>query len=316
MSTTLLPFAAFFGIGAAFLLIGRWLIGSGRSRTANDPTDQPLVFGRLTEACSRLLPCSKTIADKIRRELKRAGYYQPMALQQFLAVRNMLVVSWILLTGTAVVALATPTNDPTNQILLVGAIVAIMLYALPRLFLQSVASRRVNRIQTGLPDALDMITMCMTGGLPLQMALQRVSGEMRSSHVDLALELEIIHRQSKTYTLEHALLQFSDRIDVDEIRSLTALVTQSERLGTNVADTLEEYSDSIRRAHRQRAEERGNKISVKILLPIALFLAPPVYILLLGPPLLELQGFINRENQLGGVLVPAELDAPSSRPAS
>ena len=118
--------------------------------------------------------------------------------------------------------------------------------------------------------------------------------------------MEIIRRQAEAHTLENALTQFADRINVAEIKSLAALVTQTERLGTNVATALRDYADSIRRGFRQRAEEQGNKNSIKLLLPVTLCLAPPVYILLLAPAVLELRDFIIRENRPGGVLAPSE----------
>jgi tight adherence protein C len=214
----------------------------------------------------------------------------------------------------AAAALATydPQIDRGWQFLAAGIIGVAALYGVPRLWLQSKGNRRVQRIQVGLPDALDMTNMCLTGGLPLQPALARVSSEIRVSHADLALEFDIVRRHAETFTLEQALSKFAERIDVPEIKSLTAMVTQAERLGTNVARALGEYADSLRRSHRQRAEERGNAASVKMLLPVALCLAPPVYILLLAPPLFQMREFVVRENQPGGFLTPVNPNAPAS----
>jgi len=86
------------------------------------------------------------------------------------------------------------------------------------------------------------------------------------------------------------------------VKAMTAVVTQSERMGTNVGSALQEYADSMRLNQRQRAEEQGNKRSVQMLFPVALCLAPPVYILLLAPGILELYDFVKRENQQGGIL--------------
>jgi tight adherence protein C len=263
-----------------------------------------------------LLPVSRELAARLDQELKRAGYYRPLARQQFLAVRNAMAVGWVLLAGTAAIAAYDPDNDRSPTVFLVGLLLAVLFYALPRLVLQSQGTHRLKRIQTGLPDALDMITMCLTGGLPLQQSLERVGKDIHGSHPDLATELEIIRRQSDAHTMEHALTQFSQRIDVPEVKSLTALVAQTERLGTNVSTALKDYSDSLRRTHRQRAEERGNATSVKLLLPVALCLAPPVYILLLAPPLLELGDFVTRENRSGGILAPNDVNVPAALPAA
>lgn len=317
MSNLLIPLATFLGLGLSITLIGQLLISLGRGRTAaRNGRPRTSVFGPLTGVLSQILPTSRTLRASLDRELKRGGYYAPNAVEQFLAIRNTLVVGWLLVVAAAIAAAYDPNNDYTGPILIVGAAATVLLYGVPRLWLQSAASRRVQRIQRGLPDALDMITMCLTGGMPLQPALERVGGEISAVHPDLGRELEIIRRQADAHTLQHALSQFADRIDVAEIKSLAALVTQTERLGTNVGAALRDYSDSIRRNFRQRAEERGNKNSIKMLLPVTLCLAPPVYILLLAPAVLELRDFIVRENQPGGILTPVDTSLPPvlSRP--
>jgi tight adherence protein C len=307
MTTLWIPLAVFTGIALAIVLLGQLLIGLRRSRTPAGVVRRPLVFGPLTGLLAAIVPASREFRASLDHELKQAGFYEPRAVDQFLAVRNALLIGWMLLVAAAACAIYDPARDITLPVLGVGVVVLVLLYALPRLWLQAAAARRVQRIQSGLPDALDMITMCLSGGLPLQPALERVGKEIKTVHPDLGLELEIIRRQADAHTLEHALTQFANRVDVAEISSLAALVAQTERLGTNVAVALRDYSDSIRRGFRQRAEEKGNKNSVKLLLPVVLCLAPPVYILLLAPAVLELRDFIIRENKPGGVLVPADM---------
>ena len=263
--------------------------------------DRPLAFGSLTVPLAYMFCISRSSYAKLEKELKQAGNYAPHALEQFLAIRNVLVAGWIVFVTFAVFSASRSDGAPL-ALFIGGTAVLAVLFALPRLMLQSKASRRVRQIQTQLPDALDMMSMCLSGGLPLQQAMLRVSSELETSHPQLAQELAIVQHQADTHSLSHALQQFAERIDADELRSLSALVTQTERLGTNVASALSDYADSIRRAFRQRAEEQGNKTSVKMLLPISLCLAPPVYILLLAPALLELREFVSRETRPGGAL--------------
>ena len=174
MFTTLLPFLTFLAIGATILLLGQLLIGHGRTRGVSDLDDRMprLVFGPLTEALAGLFPLSARRSSTIQQELKRAGYYRPQARKQFMAIRNALIVGWVILTAVTVVAAFDPHHDRTGPIIVAGAVVVALLYAMPRLLLQSLANRRLRNIQTGLPDALDMITMCLTGGLPLPQAPQ------------------------------------------------------------------------------------------------------------------------------------------------
>lgn len=239
--------------------------------------------------------------DGIRRDLSRGGFYSPTALTEYLATRN--GVLWLvaaLTTGLAWQSQSRP--DVQRAVLIAGWAVAIGSYALPRMILRLQANARVARIQTGLPDALDVITMCLTGGLPLQEALARVTQEMQFAHPDIAVELEIVRKQADANTLSHAMRQFANRVDLPDVKSMAALVGQTERLGTNVATAVREFADSLRRGARFRAEERASKASVKMLFPVVLCLAPPVYILLVGPSLLQLRDFVLNENRPGGLL--------------
>ena len=265
------------------------------------------IFGPLTYVLASLPPAFGASAKSLRKELRQAGRYQWHAYIDFLAMRNAMVLGVLLLVWcVADAASIHATKDPRLVIIFLGCMIAMVLFSMPRLALQSKAKSRVWRIQSSIPDALDMVTMCMTGGLSLLHSLKRVGAELKTSHPDLAVELSLIHRHAEAYTLEHAMRQFADRIDVTEVESLATLVSQTERLGANVGAALMEFADGVRRAFRQRAEERGNRTSVKMLLPVALCLAPPVYILLLAPALLELQSFVTRENRPGGVLAPAD----------
>ena len=314
LNPQLIPLLTFVGLALVLFLLGRSFIRVGRARHRDALDHAPLVFGVFTTGLAYLLPNSGKRLVTIRRELKQAGYYHPLALEQFLAVRNSLVFGWLILCVTTLLTLFEPGQNPTT--LHIGLSIAVLVgcFAVPRLYLQAMAAARVQRIQRGLPDALDMITMCVSGGMTLQSALERVSKEIHTSHVDLVLELEILRRQAEAYSLEHALRQMADRIDIAEVKSLTAIVSHTERLGTNVAVAITEFADSIRRSYRQRAEERGNKNSVKMLLPVALCLAPPIYILLLAPAALEIRDFVVRENRPGGVLN-QPTDVPRATPA-
>ena len=262
---------------------------------------QPLAFGPLTKPLAYMFWIGSSKYDALRQDLRRAGLYGPCALEEFLAFRNVLTSGWILFVFMMMIG-AQPRGALAIQIYLAGAAGLALLFSLPRIWLQTKGNRRVRLIQTQLPDALDMISMCMSGGMPLQPALECVSRELRYTHLELAREFQIIRQQADSHTLTLAIEQFAQRVNVDETNTLAALVAQTERLGTNIGDALRDFSESVRRSFRQRAEEQGNKASVKMLLPVSFCLAPPVYILLLAPALLELRDFVTRENQPGGVL--------------
>jgi tight adherence protein C len=244
----------------------------------------------------------------------RAGYYHPTARRNFLAVRNALTVLPLVAT-VALLAFVVPTPYWSMIAIGAGLVASGLGYCLPRFQVRWQGNRRVRRIERSLPDAADMLTMCITGGMTMHEALDRVSRELGMSHQDLALELRIIRRHTELGSLVHGLQHFARRIGTTEVQSLTTLLIQSERLGTDLARALEDYTDNLRRRRRQQAEERANRASVKMLFPIVLCLAPSVFILLLGPAALELRNFLVRERRPGGVLSQETLETVNTLPS-
>jgi tight adherence protein C len=251
--------------------------------------------------------------ENIRKDLRRAGYYGASALEDYLATRNVFVFLVLgTFVGLAVVALnpqlveggPTPAQGRNLAIVLLvaGLVLGALVYAVPRLALQRQARSRVARIERGLPDALDIVQMCLTGGLPLRDALQHVANEIRHTHPDIAVEFDIIRRQSDASTMAKALRNFAERIDAPDIKALASTVTHTERMGTAVAVAVAEFADQMRLQYRQRAEERASRASVLLLFPILFCLVPPVLIAIAGPPVLKLRNFIHEANQPGGVL--------------
>lgn len=244
----------------------------------------------LAHSLAEQLPQASNDNGELDRELRQAGYYRPTARYDYLALRNSLVIATILVT--AMLAAFLPQHQELAlQIVLGGLMLAVLCWAIPRLILRTQAQARVRRIQRGLPFALDMTTMCLTGGLSLQDALGHVSREIFFSHPDLAVELMIVRQQSEMTSLDHGFRQFADRIGTPELVSLAALITQSQRLGTNVVSTLRDYTDNLRLRWRQIADEQSNKIGLKLLFPIVICLVPAAMIFLWGPALVDLWRF-------------------------
>lgn len=271
----------------------------------------------LASAMAGIVPQPAGEIETIRKELMQAGRYQATALTDYLATRNTALVLILLAGGTAAV-LAEPGSGLPQLVLIVTAGLAVVAYGVPRFLLSRQAKRRVTQIERGLPDALDLIRMCLTGGLPLRDAMERVSGELRLSHPHLATEFDIIRRHADANSMGKALRNFAERIDTPDVRALSALVTQTERMGTHVAAAVAEFADGIRRNYRQRAEEQAGKTSIALLFPVIFCLMPPILVLMAGPPVLRLRNFIIEENAPGGVLNPdlSVLDQPiDSTPA-
>ena len=293
---------AFLGIALLVMVTGRWIFGIGKNKPEEMLSSSGTSLGGLTRGLAGVIPMSKAANDKIKSEVIKAGFYGRYAAADYLALRNAAIVAWMFFVGAAVVATVEQGEETTQRILLVGAGVLLLIWALPRVILGMQASSRVKRIHHALPDGLDMITMTMSAGMPLQKSIERVAKELHQSHRDLASELTILGGQTDAGSLEQGLKELAKRIDQPDVSALATLIRHAERLGGNITGAFHEFSDSIRQTRRQKAEEHGNRTSVKLLFPVIFFLAPPIYVLLLGPAVLELRQFVVKENAPGGVL--------------
>ena len=308
LQASMLVMGVFLAIALAIMLAGRILVGWGRNKLPEADqigSRRPLVLGPLTMAFAWVFPVSQAKQEQLRNDLVAAGYFHRHALEEYLSFRNAAALAWLVFTGTAVVLLAEPGENLTTQILVSGAVVFGFLLAVPRIVLSGQAEARRNRIRFALPDALDMICMMVTGGLPLRQAVQRVQKDLFKAHPDMACELAIISHHAEAGSMDQSLQQFAARVKIPDVTVLATMVRHAEKLGGNITGAFREFADSIRRTRRQLAEERGNKASVKLMFPTILCLTPPVYILLLGPAVIEIKNFIQRENRQGGVLTQA-----------
>ncbi len=229
---------------------------------------------------------------KLDRDLLRAGYYGANARRDYLAMRNSVVIGIVVLAGLVAVTLG-PDNEPmVLRVLGVGFSIAGIAWALPRVLLRARGDARVNRIRRDLPNALDMTTMCVTGGLSLQDAIGRISKELYFSHPDLAVEMFIVRQHASISSLSVAFQNFAKRTDAPEIVSLAALIKQAQMLGADMAETLGEFADEMRESRQQLADEQSNKASVKLLFPVTLCLVPAACIILWGPAALQMMEFL------------------------
>lgn len=274
---------------------------TGSSRTAQplppvEPGDIPFngtsdyQFGQLTPALSALLPESDARKQSLKHELIEAGYYTPHAYENLAAVRYLGLMLPLLFFG-ALLVFGPPQLEPVMLGLMVAG--AVLGWSLPRLLVRSKAAKRRNEIEQALPDVIDLLNMCVSQGMTLRSALARVSWEITDTYPAMAEELRIVAEQANIGTLEHALSNMNKRVDVPELHSLNSLLIQTERMGTNVSDSLTEYSDGMRATLQQRADQKANAATFKLLFPTVLCLMPAVYFFLLGPAVVELSEFFS-----------------------
>ncbi|MDB4731560.1 type II secretion system F family protein [bacterium] len=304
-----------FAVSTLVVLISGMTILRARQRVRNISEVGPRLglrkISKFRIAMAGAIPAMSGELDSLDKDLKRAGFYSPNAIVEYLSARNFIVVFFMVIGGSLAVA-APPASTLPKTILYVTIGAILFAYTLPRLIVHIQGKSRLTRVQKGLPDALDIIRMCLQGGLPLRDSLGRVSNEIEFFHPDIAVELEVVRRHSDANTMTMALKDFAKRMDADEVNALASLLTQAERMGTHVAQAVTEFSDGLREQSKQRAEEKANKTTIKMLFPVVLCLAPPVLILLLGPPMLEMRNFFRDAHEPGGVLDSATFNENAS----
>jgi tight adherence protein C len=211
----------------------------------------------------------------------RAGYRSADARA---VIRGVKVVLPVLLVAIVIFSGAY-RFAPVPILLLAGGAGAL----LPEMWLQWRANVRRRRLRRALPDGLDLLVICVEVGLGLDQALLRVAQELRVVHPELSDELQIVNLEMRVgKTRIDALRELARRTNLDDIRNLVAMLIQTERFGTSIAQSLRVHSDELRTKRRQRAEERSAKTSVKMVAPLVLFIFPALMVVVLGPAIITL----------------------------
>jgi tight adherence protein C len=149
-------------------------------------------------------------------------------------------------------------------------------------------TRHKTKIDNGLPDALDLMVVCVEAGSGLDQAIQKTSVELEISHPELANELKMIITEVRAGKPRlEAFRNFASRTKVEDVKSLVAMLVQTDRFGTSVAQALRTHAEVSRTKRRQRAEERAAKIGVKLVFPLVFFLFPAFYVVTLGPAVIQ-----------------------------
>ncbi len=248
------------------------------------------AYGAATPIVAAFLPEGDEARRLLVRELKQAGDYAPHARENLAATRFLFMMGSLLLGGVCVLM----APRAVERILLIGTLVMTALgWAIPSLLVKNRAKSRRTEIELAIPDMMDMLNMCVSQGLTVPDSLNRIALDLKPVYPALAQELSIVVDQAKVGTLNEALQNFAERIDLPQVDSFTSLLTQTERMGTSVSDALTDYSDTMRESLRQRADERANQASFSLLFPTVLCLMPAVFLFLMGPAAIELSKFTN-----------------------
>ncbi len=264
--------------------------------TKLDPEDLPFSdtrdysYGAITPLLASLLPETEERRTKTKRDLINAGYFTPHAYQNLAASRYLGLVLPIVFFG--VLLLVVPAV--LEPLMIAGLVVGPMMgWSIPVILVRSQAAKRLREIEAGMPDMLDLLNMCVSQGMTITPSLARVGKELDEVYPALAQELKIVAEQARVSTLEQALTNFSERVDEPQVHSFTALLIQTERLGTSISRALVDYSDNMRESLRQRADQKANSAAFKLLFPTVLCLMPAVFLFLMGPAIVQLSDFFN-----------------------
>jgi tight adherence protein C len=226
-------------------------------------------------------------ASRSQLMIIRAGYRNPNVV---MTIRGLKVLLPIVLVGGAYFSGLYFSNPP---LIFAGALIAGVL--LPEIWILWRVSVRQHRLRRALPDALDLLVICVEAGLGLDQAMLRVSQELKVVHRELSDELQLVNLEMRVGKSRiEALRELARRTGIDDIKALVAMLAQTERFGTSISQSLRVHSDDLRTRRRQRAEEMSAKTTVKMVPPLVLFIFPALMVVILGPAILIIiRQFIN-----------------------
>ena len=246
--------------------------------------DDPGLVVSIFEQIGEKMPVDPDEAGVIRADLSSAGYRSPQAVPLYLGVRVVTCVGFVVM---ALVFRNLITSNPVLSIV-VPIAAGFLGYFGPSFFLDHLVTVRQERLRFGLPDALDLMVVAVEAGLGLDQAIQYVGKELVVSHPDISEELQLVNLEIRAGKRRvDALRHLADRTGEPELRKLVAILIQTDRFGTSIAESLRTHSDFGRTRRRQEAEERAGKVGVKLVFPIFFLILPSMLVVAAGPGLLQ-----------------------------
>ncbi len=229
----------------------------------------------------KIVPHSSKGLSRTQRMMIRAGYRRP---ELVLAMEGAKV-----LAPLAAIGLVYVTGLYLFEPFLVLPMAAVAGFSLPEIWLSSRVRRRQRLIPRALPDAMDLLVVCVEAGLGIDQAIQRVAREIHRPSPELSEELDLINWEMRVgKSRVEALRSLGERTGVDEVRGLSAMLIQTDRFGTELGRSMRIHSENLRARRRQRAEEMAAKMSIKMVPALVFFIFPALFVVLLGPAVIGL----------------------------
>jgi tight adherence protein C len=239
-------------------------------------------FTRLGQAAAKpFMSDSREKQSELRRRLAMAGIYRPSAIRVVTGFKVILMTVGVL-AGYLVGIFA-------SAMLMGISMGGLLGYVAPIFWLRNRIKKQQKSLEYGLPDALDLMVICVESGLAMDAAMSRVGEELSFVHPKLSRELEITHMETRMgLSRTESLRNLGVRTGSTPLQSLSSMLIQAERFGTSIAGALKVHAESMRVVRHQKAEELAAKASVKMSFPLVLFIFPATFIVLAGPTIVEL----------------------------
>ena len=222
-----------------------------------------------------------------RRQLITAGYRSAKAPVFFAGAKLFLAATMtVLIALVPVKFLGFPTF---SKLIFYYVLAAAFGYYAPIIWLKRAIAERKDALQRAIPDALDLMVVCVEAGLGLDQAIARVGEEVKRTHPVLSDELNLLAMELRTgMSRQEALRNFANRTDMEEVSHLVAMLVQTDRFGTSIGQALRVHADAMRTTRRLKAEELAAKLPVKLLFPLIFFIFPSMFIVLIGPACIKI----------------------------
>jgi tight adherence protein C len=299
LSTAMLVKLAVFGAVAAGIWVAlEFFGGSGNERAAErleelrEPRQrrgdrkgqndlmQKLLKQATPALAAPLQPKTKEEAGKLKQRLQHAGFRTEGAISVFLGAKLLCLAVGFFAGGGG----AYYTKGLTQEAGIITVAVAGISFFLPDVFIWFCKRSRQDQIFYGLPDALDLMVVCVEAGLGLDQAMRKVAEEMRKTYAVLAEEFGLCNLQLQMGSARNTVLnELGQRTGVDDLKALSAILIQADKFGSSVAQALRVQSDSMRTRRSQMAEEKAAKTAVKLIFPLVIFIFPAIFVVLVGP---------------------------------
>src|ERR1043166_8805296 len=245
------------------------------------PSHPILAIHELIKRLGNIVPQSPKDVTVMRRRLIRAGVRNDGALRILYGAKAAFGVALPLLTGGS-------SADSGNKIAAVLAAAAVGFFG-PNEYVRRMAAKRQKEIARGLPNALDLLVVCVESGLGLDQAILQVSKELEHAHPEVSEEFGLVNLELKAGKRRvDALRNVAERTGVDDLKKLVAVLIQADRFGTGVAQSLRAHADFMRIQARQVAEEKAAKLGVKLIFPIFFCILPSLFVVTVGPVIMKI----------------------------